>query len=358
MRKKRILFVNTSLTSGGSERVMILLANEFAKRQYEVTMVLVREILPDTYELDSRVECVRFRYGTKNKLLAAVRKLRMLRALMKKGKYDAVISFMYDINVATLMAAWGLRIPVIVSERADPSSRKSGRLYRWLEHRLYLTAERLVLQTEQVKDMFPSQIKKKAVVIPNPIDAHLPDRYEGERRKQIIAAGRLSGQKNFALLIRAFARFHEEFPDYMLTICGIGPLAESLQELAESEGVKEYVQFPGFVSNVAQMMRSASMYVSTSNYEGISNSMLEALAMGVPCVCTDCPVGGASLMIQDGVNGILVPVGDETAVYQAMAKIAGDEKLAEQISRNAEKVRENYSIERITDRWETIIGRL
>lgn len=352
--KKKILFVNTSLTSGGSERVMTLLANEFADRGYEVVMALVRDLKPDTYQLDSRIECIRFDYKTKKKYLAAVRKVRMLRSLMMRGQFDAVVSFMYDINVATLLSAWRLKIPVIVSERNNPGARKVSAFYHWAEYRLYRTARYMVFQTEQVKRMFPDTIQKKGVVIPNPINDALPLPYEGVRKKQIVAAGRLRRQKNFSMLIKAFAAFHRDYPEYVLTIYGIGPLKEQLESEAAGEGVKDFVQFPGYISGIAEVMRGAAMYVSSSDYEGISNSMLEALAMGVPCICTDCPVGGAAMVMQSGINGILVPVGDELGMCEAMKKIAGDEQYAENLSRNAVKVRDDYSIEKIADQWESL----
>lgn len=353
--KKKILFVNTSLTSGGSERVMTLLANEFAARNHEVVMALVRDLKPDTYQLDSRIECIRFDYRTKKKWLAAIRKVRMLRSLMKRGQFDAVVSFMYDINVATLLSAWKLKVPVIVSERNNPGARKVSAFYHWIEYQLYRTAKYMVFQTEQVKNMFPEDIQGKGVVIPNPINDALPLQYGGVRKKEIIAAGRLRKQKNFSMLVKAFAAFHRDYPEYVLTIYGIGPLKEQLELEASEEGVKDFVRFPGYISGIAEAMREAAMYVSSSDYEGISNSMLEALAMGVPCICTDCPVGGAAMMIQSGVNGILVPVGGENELYEAMKKIAGDEKYAESLSRNAVKVREDYSIRKIADQWESLL---
>lgn len=352
--KKKILFVNTSLTSGGSERVMTLLANEFAERGYEVVMVLVRDLKTDTYQLDTRIECIRFDYRTKKKWLAALRKVRMLRSLMKRGQFDAVVSFMYDINVATLLSALGLKLPVIVSERNNPEARKVSAFYHWAEYRLYRTAARMVFQTEQVKNMFPDDIQAKAAVIPNPINDALPLQYEGMRKKQIVAAGRLRKQKNFSMLIKAFASFHRDYPEYVLTIYGIGPLREQLGAEAAAEGVEDFVQFPGYISGIAEAMREASMYISSSDFEGISNSMLEALAMGVPCICTDCPVGGAAMVIQSGTNGILVPVGDEIRMCEAMKKIAGDRDYAEKLSRNAVKVRDDYSIGKIADQWESL----
>ena len=97
------------------------------------------------------------------------------------------------------------------------------------------------------------------------------------------------------------------------------------------------------------------MYVNSSDSEGLSNAMLEALAIGLPCICTDCPVGGARATVKDGENGILVPVGDETALAAAMTRIAEDPALAAKLSANAALLREALSQERVTERWAALL---
>lgn len=352
--RKKILFVNSSLTDGGSERVMTLLANELANNDYDVTMVLVREKNKDTYILDEKINCIRFKYGTKNKVIIALKRIMKLRKIMKDSKFDSVISFMYDINLTTIIASRGLKLPIIVSERANPNARKKNKLYKWFEHKLYLKAKNIVFQTMQVKEMFAADIQEKGIVIPNPVNENLPQRFEGKREKNIVAAGRLSEQKNFKMLISSFAKVHEKYPEYKLTIYGEGNMLESLKEQSKNLNIEEYVQFPGYVSDVNLKMRNATMYVSSSNFEGISNSMIEALAMGIPTICTDCPVGGAAMMIDNEVNGILIPVGNEEKLYDSMIKIIENEDFANFISQNAIKIKENYSIKKIADKWEKL----
>ena len=116
------------------------------------------------------------------------------------------------------------------------------------------------------------------------------------------------------------------------------------------------VKFPGFVDDVDDRINRAMIYVSSSNYEGISNSMIEALAMGVPCICTDCPVGGAKMMIENHINGVLVPVGDFQKMYIEMLNIIENDDFRANISREAIKIRDIYSIIKITDMWENLIN--
>ena len=166
---KKILFVNASLTSGGSEKVMTLLANEFCMNNYEVSMLLVKPQKSETYFLDPKINKMVIEYKYKNKILRLCERIKKMRKIIKENKYDYIISFMYDINTSTLVASLGLNIPVIISERCDPSKRKLNYFIRKIEDRIYKKASVIVLQTEQVKKQYPKYLQNKFVVIPNPI---------------------------------------------------------------------------------------------------------------------------------------------------------------------------------------------
>lgn len=356
-KRKKILFVNSCLADGGAERVLALLANEFSARDYEVAMVLVRGEKEDIYTLKKEVKCYRFKYnGTSNKIKILCKRILKLRSLIKAEKYDIVISFVYDNNLVTLLSTLGMKLPIILSERGEPRVRWKKRWKKILENVLYLRAKHLVFQTKMVQRMYWNQLQEKSSLIANPINEDLPYRHNGVRRNAIVAVGRLEEQKNFVLLLNAFAKFHKIYEDDILEIYGKGTLLEALKQKAKDLNIDNYVAFLGYVNPVEERMVDAEMYISSSNYEGISNTMLEALAMGVPTICTDCPVGGAALMIKNGVNGLLVPVNDVEAMYQAMLKIRNDICFANYLSENAVKVREKYSLKKIVDEWERIIN--
>ena len=352
---KKILFVNSSLTSGGSERVMTLLANEFANKGYDVDMVLLYKYEKDTYEVDSKINVIRFLYNDKIKIIKKIKQLSKLRKVLKKNRYDYVFSFMLSINILTLLASLGLKNKIIISERCNPYI-SHGFIKETLSKILYKKAYKIVFQTEYAMNYYNEKIRALSVVIPNPIDSKiLPDVCKGKREKRIVGVGRLSNQKNFKLLISGFTTFVEEFKDYKLEIYGEGELLEELKKYAKECGITDKVIFKGYVNNVLEKIKDAAMYISTSNFEGISNSMLEALAMGIPSICTDCPVGGAQLIIKNNTNGILIPVGGEKELVESMKLLAKDSKLCEKLSKNAIKVRKDYSIETIAKKWENIL---
>lgn len=353
----RILFLNSSLTSGGSERVMTLLANKFADKGIDTTMSLVRELGPDTYKVNDKVDLIRYKYGTKNKAIIAIKRFKKIRKQIKKGCFDAVIVFMNDLNLITLIAAGNLGTPIYISERADPSKRNVGKLYKLLEKHYYPKCAGIVFQTSDVAAQFPDELRKKSTVIPNPVSENLPEPYTEKRKKKIVSAGRLTDQKNFPMLINTFARFHREYPEYELFIYGKGPKEAELKELVKSKGIESSVHFPGFVDNIINEIMDAEIYVSTSNFEGISNSMIEAMAMGLAVICTDCPVGGARMMIENGVNGILIPVEDEELLHNELAEVANDNYRADKLGNNAIRIREQFSADRVSDIWIEMVSK-
>lgn len=354
---KKILFVNSSLASGGSERVMTLLANEFANRNYDVSMFLLRDGKKDVYKLSEKIKCVRFKYKYKNKLYIGVSRLLKMHNLIKKNKYDVIISFMYDINYMTAISCVGCGSKLIISERADPKNRTVSFIGRLLNNFSFLKSDKIVFQTKDVMNYFNSKIKSKSVVIPNPVNCHIGKSVFSSRKENIIAAGRLTEQKNFDMLIDAFAILKEEkkYSNFKLYIYGEGPLKNILKEKTKSLGLNKDVFFPGFDNNIEEKMKKSYLYVSSSNFEGISNSMIEAMAIGLPVICTDCPVGGASLMIKNNVNGILISVGDVKSLHRSMKKVIDDKDFAQKIGNNAIKVNDDYSINKIVDIWEKVL---
>ncbi len=218
----------------------------------------------------------------------------------------------------------------------------------------YDMADHVVFQTEDAKSYFPKRTQKKSVVIPNPLTEGLPYR-DKKTNKDIIMACRLRPQKNVGLAIRAFSQFHKSHPNYRLVVYGEGYMLEELKNLAIEKGVSDSVIFPGHVDDIHQRMASCAMFLLSSDYEGLSNSLIEAMAIGAPTISTDCPVGGSKMMIENGINGILVPVGDEGAISAAMSSIADNPQLANDLSKNAIKIRERLSVSTICPQWETLL---
>ncbi|MFQ8599375.1 MAG: glycosyltransferase [Oscillospiraceae bacterium] len=207
----------------------------------------------------------------------------------------------------------------------------------------------------QARTIIPHACRRKEV-IPNPVKDGLPERHTGARDCRIVSFCRLEPQKNLPLLIGAFEKFLQSHPQYALFIYGKGEEKQRLTELVREKNLAESVHFLDFQSDLHQQIVDSAMFVLPSNYEGLSNSMLEAMSIGLPCICTDCPIGGAQMMIQSGENGLLVPVGDEEAMLAAMTRIADDPAFAERLSANASKVRDELSASHILSRWEKLLG--
>lgn len=343
---KKIVFIIPNMTGGGTERVISLLCGEYVKRGYRVAIMQFAGY-KHAYELDERVEDFSIAAQSGGNPFIQLRRIRDMRRYFKENPDCHIFSFCVNGAIFSAIATLGMKRPFLVAERNSPDSCKEKRMRNWA----YRRADVITFQTADGIGYFPEAIAKKAVIIPNPIDAQLPMPYRGERAKKIVTAGRLHEQKNQALLLEAFSDFRKVRTDYELHIYGEGPLEDKLKAYAGKLGIGESVVWHGFSRQVKEEIADSRMFVLSSDFEGISNSMLEALAMGIPTISTDCPIGGARAYIKHNESGLLVPVGDRKALAEAMLQVAGDDALAGRLSVNGAKLREKYSPGSIAERF-------
>lgn len=328
-----------------------LLANEYVQRGIP-TAILSFAGNQQAYKLDDRVETVSAGAASGGNPLVRLKRIAFMRKYFKENKNCNIFSFSTIGTGFIVISTLFMKRKMLVSERTDPKS-CDHKLYRDF---FYTFADALVCQTKDSVECFPKILQKKACVIGNPVDPTIPQVYCGERKHKIVTAGRLEPVKNHAMLIEAFGEFVKEFPDYTLDIYGKGSLEENMQiQIAEKE-LEGKVILHGFSANVKEEIYDSSMFVLSSNYEGISNSMIEALAMGIPVIATDCPIGGSRTYIENEVNGLLVPTGDDQAMTAAMKKIAADSELSEKMSKKASEIREMSSVEKIADQMLVAAG--
>lgn len=351
---QKVIFVTISMRGGGTERVISILANRMVKMGYEVTIMMIAESGIE-YELDSRIRCVCVSEATNGSLLGRLERIHKMRKEIKQDKDAYVFAMGTVASMFTVIAAIGLKNKVVVSERNDPNvfnGRQIRKAEEILRNILYSCAKYVALQTVDSMECFPKRFHKKCVAIGNPIPNNLPNpgNYK-EREKTILDVGRLIPTKNHQMMIRVFARFCEMFPEYKLLIFGDGPEKKDLQDLIDNLNLQERVFLKGFSDSIYRELKKGGIYVSTSITEGISNSLIEALAMGIPTIATDCPVGGARACIQDGENGFLIPVNDEEQLLNRLEKLVTDKSLQKKFSTNSVKVREEYSEENIAKKW-------
>ena len=227
---------------------------------------------------------------------------------------------------------------------------------------VFVLADKIVFQTPGAKSYFPRSVQKKGVIIPNPISDRLPDAYHGERDRRVVNFCRIAPQKNLKVLLDAFDFFFREYPDYTLDIYGIvsdgAPYKAELEAYAKTLSAAESIRFYPGCADVHQKIIQANMFVSSSDYEGIFNSMLEAMAIGLPVIVTDCANGGERMCIQDGKNGLIVPRRDAKAMAEAMILVAENEDFAYSVSTEAAKIRNRFSQDEIFCKWKEVIKQM
>lgn len=342
------------LTGGGAERVAVALANYLVANGCRFTFLLTKDNTC-VYELNPRVEVRLICARDKSK---GFDQLRAIRHETLNHPDSTFLSFLPHQNLLLLLASLGLHNRVIVSSRNLPSTDfDCGRLLFPLRNWLYSSrADAIVFQTEQQSSYFPKTVRRKGVVIENPLTEGLPKRVSFSKRRRVLAAsGRLAAQKNYPMMLRVFERVHRVFPDYRLEIYGKGDLLDELRQLADSLGVLQSVDFMGFRKDAVQMISTASVNLMTSDWEGLSNSLIEALAMGVPTVSTRCAGGGAEAVIEDGVNGFLVDCGDVDTMAARVISILEDSGLSERFAGEAIKINERLSVGVIARKWKNLL---
>lgn len=354
----RICGVISSLGSGGAERVMVELCAAWQARGDHVTLLTLDDGQNDFHSVPNGV--VRRALNITSRSVSAtdairanLTRARTLRAALRTSQADVVVSFTDRTNVLVLMAARGLRVPVIVSERIDPRRHEIGSAWNLLRRLSYPSASALVVQTNAVRDWAEDVVAPdRVMVIPNPLRpvAHSPVS-AGARAPTIVALGRLVEQKGFDVLIRAFASIAHEFPDWSLTIYGEGTERPSLEQRVHDVQLAERITLPGKTSHVADVLSAASIFVLPSRYEGFPNALLEAMSCGCACVATDCDSGPADL-ITAGVSGELVPVNDALALAQQLASLMRDDDRRSVLGQQATKSVERFAPGVVLELWD------
>lgn len=347
-----IIIITTHMTNGGAQRVLSVLIEEWRKKGNLVTIIQTKPTdFSSSYNYSNDINIVNLgRY--RSKLLSKISNVVSLLRYLKKHPHAVVIAFLNScISLAAICSLFVSNV-FVFSERNDPARYPTKRIKRKIRDVLFKCADLCVFQTNESKSHFADSIQKKGVIIPNPINNNLPKINRKSNSNLIVAIGRLSKQKNFPMLIYAFKKIRDIFPEFELNIYGNdeGEMNKLLQ-LVEELKLKDAVHFNGFANDVFNILNNCAMYVSSSDYEGISNSMLEALAMGVPSICTDCPAGGAREMICNGENGILIPVGDVDALFKSMKQLIENQDFSDKLSRNAAKIRCKYPAEKVAQLW-------
>lgn len=358
---KKILFAIDSLSGGGAERVTLKLASYFADTYgYNIAIAVMHHTNSPVYEYSSKIriiyieDIIKADYPRVKYLLY---KLISINKIIRKEHPDAFVSLaMPELNNYFVLNCKVLKIGrVILSERNDPVRYPVSKISRFLRILSYHLADAIVFQTEGARKFFSNGIRHKGIIISNPIKDNLPEPYVGKRKPRVVTFCRFDYQKNIPLLIDAFDKFVENHSEYMLDIYGQGVLEKEIRQYINTKKSKDKIVLHPFCTNVHEKIIDATMYVLSSDYEGVSNAMLEAMSIGIPVICTDSPPGGAREFIRHGENGFLTPVGDVNGLVSAMKKLAENEELQKKFSENGALVKNSLLISNIAKQWKEII---
>ncbi|WP_035784201.1 glycosyltransferase [Butyrivibrio sp. MC2021] len=394
--KKHIAMYIGSLQKGGAERVMVNLADFFFESGYQVTLVTTY-LAAEEYEV-KHAAWKRVPAGADNAVLVAdteenpawvdpeggekdgikrvfsallkseqqgrIKNLslrhRKLEEIWKELDPDLILSFIGKNNIMALSTATKEGYKVVVSVRADPDMEYDTTALKAGMLSTFGKAAGIVVQSKGARAKFPRFIQKKCIILPNAINpSFIRKRFMGEREKRIVMVGRLDENKNQAMVMEAFAELKKEgYKDYKLIIYGDGPDRLKLQRLSAELRLDESLEFKGNVSHVAEHIEKAAIYVLASSQEGMPNSLIEAMSLGLPCISTDCPCGGPADLITNGVNGLLVPIKDKDAMKAAIKKLLDDREYADKLGKNATAVQDLYNPEATYIQWKNYFDML
>jgi GalNAc-alpha-(1->4)-GalNAc-alpha-(1->3)-diNAcBac-PP-undecaprenol alpha-1,4-N-acetyl-D-galactosaminyltransferase len=355
----RITLVNHGLGAGGAERVLAGLANYWAARGDQVSLVTI-DNAPSFYPLTSEVQLRQLAArtpasGLARRLFFAARRILRLRRELKERAPDVVVSFQTGTNLSVLLASIGLKRPVI--ERVDPAALQGGPHVRCLRDTLYRRAAAIVVQCDRYLDALPKRLHRRCITIPNsvpPIQETATQASPAFPQPFIVAMGRLAEQKGFDLLIEAFARLRNKFPQWSLVILGEGATRGELEKLIARHGLQGAIYLPGVVKHPHSILQHAELFVLPSRYEGFPNALCEAMACGLPVVAADCRCGPREI-IRDELDGLLVPVGDTYALVKAMERLMLDPALRSRLGAVAPSVVDRFSFAEIISLWDRVL---
>ena len=364
--RKRLLLFAPNLYGGGAERTLARLANHWAEQDRFVTVVTISNIHPNDFPLSPRVDRIGLGLTSNGGFADAVRgnleRMRAVQWAIAEMRPDVVVSFIEQANVLALLAAQSQRVPVIVSERTDPSKHLVPAPWRWMRRHTYPRAESLVVLTEETAELMAEFYpRERMVVIPNSVAAIPSSSEAGEtaevpRESILLGVGRLAAAKGFDRLIEAVSLLIERgaFEGWKLVLVGDGPERTELTQQA-ADLPAGTVEFAGRVANPEEWYRRASLFALPSRYEGFPNALLEAMAAGLPAVAFEnC---ATRQIIRHDWDGLLVPEEDVPALAQTLAALISDPSHRQTLGRSARDVVDRFSESDFWSRWDEVVDR-
>jgi glycosyltransferase involved in cell wall biosynthesis len=410
VKKKRLTFVIAHLGAGGAQRVATNAANALVERGYDVHVVVLYQ-RPEAYRIDPRVvihsesprQSIGFDFdpdsadempkpapsGNASRSATGIERVKssikrspqlynftlrvmgpafaayhltritiLLRRRLKEIKPDAVLSFLTQTNIATVLATRGLDTHTVISERNDPRLQRQRFRVEFLRRVCYRWADVVTANSKgalvPLEAFVPGQ---KLAFLPNPLAAAPSSEATVFTAPTVITVGRLVEQKGIDVLLDAWAKVAAVMPDWRLALVGDGPLTGELKDRARNLGIAGSIDWVGHVSDPFPYLRGAKLFVMTSRFEGTPNALLEAMACGLPAVVSDASPGPCELIGSgEDAAGLIVPVEDTEATANAIIRLAGDETLRRRFALAARERASAHDADRAIDVWLKLLG--
>lgn len=334
---------------------MLNLAIFFAEQDWE-SVLLTKTVYADEYDVPPIVR--RIPYDVPKEMVTTSRiknirnRMKNLKRIFKEEQPEVIISFLCSNNKMAIRAARSVGIPVIVSERSNPATEYTNVISKLIVNYIYRYANGVVFQTPDAKAFFGNKVQKKSVILPNSIQKDFVRiDYFKDRNNAIVTVGRMDDNKNQIMLIKAFEKIADYYPQIVLKLYGEGVCWDEWKAYAEQSPYANRIQFYGRISDVDKVIDKDRIFVLPSKNEGIPNSLIEAMALGLAVVATDCPCGGVRALLEDNKNGLLVPVNDVDSMADAIRKILDNPTLEEQLRANAFAKTKEYLPEKVNAMW-------
>lgn len=354
----RLLFIGYLHGYGGAEKMITQLSNQMCERGHEVSFLTLSENNPK-YEINKRITKFSESDRKSNKIINILRRRKKVKDVIGLVQPDLIINFW--LQSAYLCATFDKNISsrTIYAERGDPSDTEYDGLLGVVRKITFNRIRSIIFQSKKAKEYFDLRIQKKSIVIYNAVNVDKTNLINDSKiENRIISVGRLHKQKNQQLLIKAFNIVHNKYPNYYLDIFGEGKLKGELQKLIDDFELSDFVFLKGTSNEIHKEMYSSSMFVLSSDYEGMPNALIEAMALGIPCITTNYKPGSASEIIDDGVSGIIVPMGSPEKLADAIIILIENADLKRKFSINGQKKIQAYSPQIIFDKWENYFNSL
>ena len=353
----KITCIIHSLSIGGMERVMSILLNNFAQQKNtEISVLLIGRYRKVEFELHENIKVFKpsFTFDNTKRNISTLKTLSFIRKTIKSIQPDCILSFGEIWNNLVLLSLRGLDFPVYISDRSQPD-KNLGKLHNFLRNLLYPKAIGYIAQTSSAAEIAKSKHWNKNIsIIGNPArDLNLP---KVKQENIVLSVGRLIPTKNIDKLIQVYSEIDNA--SWQLEIIGGNAkktnLLNTYKKRVKDLDKTSQIKLLGEQKNIEEYLAKSKIFAFMSTSEGFPNALAEAMFAGCACIAYDC-IAGPSDMIDDGVNGFLIPVGNQELYQKKLELLMTDQSLREKFGKNAQEKMKQFDADKIAKRFYDVL---